>query len=91
MLCRMDDILKKAAVGKYGVAAPNAWNLETIKAAIEVAEELRSPIILDYGEGGYEENIFDHKSGPWGDFRGSCPGHNGRIHLHNGGQVQPAL
>lgn len=59
MLCRMDDILKEATKEKYGVAAPNAWNLETIKAAIEVAEELGSPIILDYGEGGYEENIFE--------------------------------
>lgn len=59
MLCRMDDILKKATKDQYGVVAPNVWNLETIKAAVEVAEKLKSPIILDYGEGGYEENIFE--------------------------------
>ncbi|WP_213974052.1 class II fructose-bisphosphate aldolase [Tepidanaerobacter acetatoxydans] len=59
MLCRMDDILKKATQEQYGVAAPNVWNLETIKAAVGIAEKLKSPIILDYGEGGYEENIFE--------------------------------
>jgi len=50
MLIRMDAILRKAQDEHYGVAAPNVFNLETIVAAVRVAHDLRSPIIIDYGE-----------------------------------------
>ncbi|MGM0603852.1 MAG: class II fructose-bisphosphate aldolase, partial [Bacillota bacterium] len=52
----MDDILKTAAEENYAAAAPNIWNLETIKASVKTAEKLKSPIILDYGEGDYDVN-----------------------------------
>ena len=50
MLVRMDEILKEAQKGNYAVPAPNVWNLETVYEAIHIAEEEKSPIILDYGE-----------------------------------------
>lgn len=50
MLVPMREILDKANNEGYGVVAPNVFNLETIRAAVEAAAEERSPIILDYGE-----------------------------------------
>lgn len=47
MLVRMDEILKKAKKGKYGVAAPNVYNDISVKACYEAADKLNSPIILD--------------------------------------------
>ena len=47
MLVRMDEILKKAKEGKYGVAAPNVYNDISVKACYEAADKLNSPIILD--------------------------------------------
>ena len=47
MLVNMCDILKKSREGKYGVVAPNICNEDTARAAIEVAEENRAPLILD--------------------------------------------
>ena len=43
----MCDILRKSREGKYGVVAPNICNEDTARAAIEVAEENRAPLILD--------------------------------------------
>lgn len=51
MLVSMHEILNKANREGYAVIAPNVFNLETIRAAVEAAMEERSPIILDYGEG----------------------------------------
>lgn len=51
MLVSMAQILDKANREGYAVIAPNVSNLETIKAAVEAAEEEKSPIILAYGEG----------------------------------------
>lgn len=50
MLMRMDTILKKAAQGRYAVAAPNVLDADTTRAAMEVAYELKAPIILDVGD-----------------------------------------
>lgn len=50
MLVPMREILDKANDEGYAVIAPNVFNLETIRAAVEAAVEERSPIILDYGE-----------------------------------------
>lgn len=47
MLVNMCDILRKSREGKYGVVAPNICNEDTARAAIEVAEENRAPLILD--------------------------------------------
>ena len=47
MLVNMIDILKKSRMEHYGVVAPNICNEDSARAAIEVAEEQRAPIILD--------------------------------------------
>ena len=39
-------ILTAARAGKYGVGAFNSNNLETTQAVLEVAEALKSPVIL---------------------------------------------
>jgi len=46
MLTDMKSILIDAKKRKYGVAAPNAWNEDSIKAAILAAEQEKSPLIL---------------------------------------------
>ncbi len=50
MLVSMKTILDKAKEQNYGVAAPNVFNMETIKMAFEAARELKSPIIIDVAE-----------------------------------------
>ena len=47
MLVNMCDILKKSREGRYGVVAPNICNEDSARAAIEVAEENKAPLILD--------------------------------------------
>ena len=47
MLVSMKDILVRASKGNYAVAAPNVGTELDARAAIEVAEEINSPIILD--------------------------------------------
>ncbi len=51
MLVNAKDMLIKAKEGKYAVAQININNLEWTKAALEVAEELKSPIILGVTSG----------------------------------------
>lgn len=47
MYVSMKGILAKANRENYAVMAINCFNLETAKAAIEAAEELQAPIIID--------------------------------------------
>ena len=47
MLVSMKAILDRASVGDYGVAAPDVVSEFDARAAIEAAEELNAPIILD--------------------------------------------
>ena len=47
MYVSMKEMLQKANNEKYAVMAINCFNLETAKAAIMAAEELKSPIIID--------------------------------------------
>ena len=47
MIIPMHELLKEAKKGKYGVAAPNVFNRETIEACFLAAKELRAPIIVD--------------------------------------------
>lgn len=51
MLVTMKSILDKAKEGGYAVAAPNVCDQHTVMACLQAAEELKSPIIIDYGEG----------------------------------------
>ncbi|MBE5781582.1 MAG: class II fructose-bisphosphate aldolase [Clostridiales bacterium] len=47
MLVTMAEILNRAREGGYGVAAPNIQSENTIRAVIEVAEEMNAPMIID--------------------------------------------
>ncbi len=47
MLVTMKEILDRASEGNYGVAAPNVDNELLVRAAIEAAEEMNAPLILD--------------------------------------------
>ena len=47
MLVTAKDILVVAKANKFGVVAPNVNNELTVRAAIEAAEELKAPVILD--------------------------------------------
>lgn len=47
MLVTMSEILRKSREGRYGVIAPNINNETTARAAIETAQELNAPVILD--------------------------------------------
>ncbi len=50
-LLKVKDILKHATENKYGVAALNTINFETIKYAILAAEQERVPIIIQFYPG----------------------------------------
>ena len=43
----MGTILRQAKKEGYGVAAPNAWSLNTVKSIFEAASELKAPVIID--------------------------------------------
>ncbi|MBP1042298.1 class II fructose-bisphosphate aldolase [Vagococcus sp. BWB3-3] len=51
MLVTLKTLLTDAKKQQRAVGAFNAPNLETIRAAIEAAEELQSPVILQHAEG----------------------------------------
>ena len=50
-LVKTKDILKHATENRYGVAAINVINFETIKYAIKAAEMERVPIIIQFFPG----------------------------------------
>ena len=50
MLVNMNDILKDAQENKYAVGLFNTTDSDALQAAIEAAEELRSPIIIGTAE-----------------------------------------
>lgn len=49
-LVKMKDILIKANQENYGVGAFSVANMEMVMGAIQAAEELRSPLILQIAE-----------------------------------------
>lgn len=51
MFVTMGSILEDAHRNNYGVMAMNSINMEMIKAGIEAAEEMNSPIIIQIGPG----------------------------------------
>ncbi len=50
MLCTLSEILRDANERHYGVGAFNCLSLENVMGALEAAEELHSPIILQLAE-----------------------------------------
>lgn len=46
MIVSLNDILYKAKAGGYGVAAPDAYNSQSVEACFRAAVNLKSPIIL---------------------------------------------
>lgn len=60
MLVPALPLLKKARAGKYAVPAFNVNNLEILKAVIEAAVELKSPIIVQTSEGAIEYAGMDY-------------------------------
>ncbi|TQR12800.1 class II fructose-bisphosphate aldolase [Psychrobacillus soli] len=50
MLVNTKEILTNAQAGKYAVAAFNVYSLETVQAAIRVAERENQPVIIALGE-----------------------------------------
>ncbi|MCM2534805.1 class II fructose-bisphosphate aldolase family protein [Neobacillus pocheonensis] len=56
MYVSMKGMLERANEGKYAVMAINCFNLETAKAVIQAAQELRAPIIIDL----YQDHLKEH-------------------------------
>ncbi|NRG31928.1 class II fructose-bisphosphate aldolase [Niallia circulans] len=56
MYVSMKGMLARANQGKYAVMAINCFNLETAKAVIEAAQELRAPIIVDL----LQDHLMEH-------------------------------
>lgn len=50
-LAKVNDILKHATENKYGVAAINTLNFESIQAAVLAAEKEKVPVIIQYYPG----------------------------------------
>ena len=50
-LTSMKDMLVRARRGHYAVCYCEAWNLESLEAVVEAAEETRSPVIVGFGGG----------------------------------------
>lgn len=63
MLVTLKEILATAKTEKYGVGAFNTPNMEAVKAVIEAAEEVNSPVILQHAEV-HEELISIEEIGP---------------------------
>jgi ketose-bisphosphate aldolase len=53
------DIIKDAYKNKYGVAAFNAFNYETMKFAVEAADKAGKPVILQHYPGWYDYISFE--------------------------------
>ena len=58
MLVTMKEILDRANKGYYAVPAPNVGGEREARAAIEAAEELNSPIIIDVGYAAHPDMVF---------------------------------
>jgi len=50
-LTPMQDMLARARRGQYAICYCEAWNLESLQAAVEAAEKTRSPVIVGFGGG----------------------------------------
>jgi ketose-bisphosphate aldolase len=50
MMVDLSHVLNPARQGKYAIGAFNIYNLETVDAVLAAANELRSPVIIAFGE-----------------------------------------
>lgn len=50
MLCNMREMLAEARRGKYAIGSFNTPTLETLRAVIDAAEELDSPVIINHAQ-----------------------------------------
>jgi len=50
-LAPMNDLLAAARAGGYALCYCESWNLESLQAVIEAAEEMRSPIVAGFNGG----------------------------------------
>ena len=57
MLVSMLEIMKKAKEGGYGVLAPNVFNEDSVRAFLEAAVELDSPVIIDVLPGNHKDLV----------------------------------
>lgn len=48
MLVPMKEILQDAKARNYGVVAPNVFDSKTVSFCLEIAEEMKSPLIIDW-------------------------------------------
>lgn len=48
MLCNLQSILKLAEKGEFAIPAFNVYNMETVMGVVRAAEELRSPVIMQF-------------------------------------------
>jgi len=48
MLVTLTEVLEQAEIGSYGVVAPDFPSLYSAQLMIQLAEELRAPLILSY-------------------------------------------
>jgi len=53
MLANLNDVLRPARAGKYGVGLFNAVNLEMAKGVLQAAEENQCPVIIGTAEYSY--------------------------------------
>ncbi|PKR85705.1 class II fructose-bisphosphate aldolase [Heyndrickxia camelliae] len=60
MYVSMKGMLERANKSKYAVMAINCFNLETAKAVIQAAQELRAPIIIDLLQDHLKEHLGSH-------------------------------
>src|SRR5579864_183840 len=50
-LVSMNELLAGAKAGGYALCYCESWNLESLQAVIEAAEELRSPVVASFNGG----------------------------------------
>jgi fructose-bisphosphate aldolase, class II len=60
MYVSMKGILERANEGKYAVMAFNCFNLETAKAVIQGAQELRAPVIISLLQDHLKDHLGSH-------------------------------
>lgn len=48
MLCNLQSVLKLAEKGGFAIPAFNVYNMETVMGVVRAAEELRSPVIMQF-------------------------------------------
>jgi len=60
-LVSMKELLEDALRNKYAVGYFESWNLDSLEAVLEAAEEKSSPIIIGFGASSLDQDWFDHR------------------------------